>query len=45
MSGPNKSKKSVSKRLSKVNSAEFDIFGNLFEIVMADRITFDQMSL
>lgn len=40
-----KSKRSVSKRLSKQTSQEYEVFGNLFEVVQADRITFDQMKI
>lgn len=38
------SKRITSKQnLSKMNSAEYDIFGSLFEVVQANRLTFDEM--
>ena len=33
------------KRLSQTNSCEFDVFGGLFEIIQANRMTFDEMNL
>ena len=39
------SKKSYMQKLSQTNSCEFDVFGGLFEIIQANRMTFDEMKV
>lgn len=40
---PNSSIRISKSKFSRVNSNEFDVFGNLFEIVQPNRLTFDEM--
>lgn len=40
---PNSSIRISKSKLSRVNSNEFDVFGNLFETVQPNRLTFDEM--
>ena len=39
------SRRLTSKRFSRMSETEFDVFGSLFEVIQANRMTFDEMKL
>ena len=41
----NISKRLTSKQVSRMSETEFDVFGSLFEIIQANRMTFDEMKI
>ena len=41
----NISRRLTSKKVSRMSETEFDVFGSLFEIIQANRMTFDEMKI